>query len=200
MPDLRPPVAPSAGPQRIVLVALVILLVTGALWADRGRHHPVAGYGVIPQPGEASAVLESGLDAGDPALNFRLLDTDGEIVELSSLRGRPALIHFWTTWCLDCAVDLPVLQELAVQYGEGIEVIGIAVGEPAGRIEAAAGRHGARYRMLLDRDEEVSRAYGVTTYPVTYVIDADGVIVGIQVGPVAADELRNQVETVIGDG
>jgi len=201
LPGLRPTVAPIASPQRIVLVALVTLLVTGALWADRGRHDPVAGYGVIPQPGAMSvAALESGLDVGNLAPNFRLLDVDGEIVELSDLRGQPVLVHFWTTWCLDCAVDLPMMQELTVQYGDGLHVIGIDVGETAGRVDAAAERHGARYPMLLDRDEEVSRAYGVTTYPATVVIDPEGVVVSIQAGTATSDEVRNQVEAVIGGG
>lgn len=180
----------------IVTISLVILLGAGALWADRGRHDPVAGYGPIPQPGEASVALESGLDAGDPAPNFRLLGTDGEIVELSSLRGQPVLLHFWTTWCLDCAAEIPVIQDLSEQNGEGLQVIGIDVGEPPGRVEKAADRHGATYPILLDRDETVAAAYGISTYPATITIDADGVVVGIQAGPVAADELRNQIELV----
>ncbi|MDQ3656810.1 MAG: redoxin domain-containing protein [Chloroflexota bacterium] len=201
MPGLEPSTAPIASPQRIVLIALVILLVTGALWADRGRHDPVAGYGVIPQPGAMSvAALESGLDVGNLAPNFRLLGANGEIVELSDLRGQPVLLHFWTTWCLDCAVELPVMQELAVQYGDDLQVIGVDVGEPAGRIDATAERYGARYPMLLDRDEEVSLAYGVTTYPATVIIDADGVVVSIQAGTVTPGEVRNQVEAVIGGG
>lgn len=195
MPDLGPTVAPVASPRRIVLITLVILLVTGALWADRGRHDPVAGYGVIPQPGAMSvAALESGLDAGDPAPNFRLLGADGDVVELSSLQGQPVLLHFWTTWCLECAVDLPMMQELSGRYGEDLQVIGIDIGEPAGRVDAAAKRHGARYPMLLDRDELVARAYGVSTYPATFVIDAEGVIVSTQAGAVTIEEVRNQVE------
>jgi peroxiredoxin len=201
LPGLRPTVAPIASPQRIVLVALVTLLVTGALWADRDRHDPVAGYGVIPQPGAMSvAALESGLDVGNLAPNFRLLGVDGEIVELSSLRGRPVLVHFWTTWCLDCAVSLPMMQELSGRYGDGLHVLGIDVGESASRVETAAERHGAGYPMLLDRDESVAGSYGVTTYPATVVIDPEGVVVSIQAGTATSDEVRNQVEAVIGGG
>lgn len=195
MPVHEPPTALVAGPHRIVLVALVIVLVSGALWLDRDRHQPMAGYGVIPQPGAAS-VLESGLAVGDPAPNFRLLGADGEIVERSGLLGQPVLVHFWTTWCLDCAVELPAMQSLSDRYGDGLRVIGIDVGEPAGRVEAAAERHGARYPMLLDRDEEVSRAYGVTTYPATILIDAAGAIVSIHSEPVTAEELEDRIDAL----
>lgn len=195
-PALRTRRAPTGNERgsHIVPIVLVILLVAGALWADRGRHNPVAGYGPIPQPGTVLVVPDSALDVGDLAPNFRLLDTAGEIVELSSLRGRPVLLHFWTTWCLECAVDLPVMQDLSGQYGEDLQVIGVDVGEPAGRVDAAAERHGARYPMLLDRDELVARAYGVSTYPATFVIDAEGVIVSTQAGAVTIEEVRNQVE------
>jgi len=187
-----------ASPLRIVVIALVVTLVVGALWLDRDRHEPVAGYGVIPQSGETSALMGgSGLNAGDPAPNFRLLAADSEIVELASLRGQPVVLHFWTTWCLDCAAELPVLQDLSGRYGDRLHVIGIDVGETAGRVRTTAARNGARYPMLLDRDEEISRAYGVTTWPVTIMIDANGIVSGIQSGPFVAGELENQIDALV---
>jgi hypothetical protein len=51
--------------------------------------------------------------------------------------------------------------------------------------------------MLLDRDEEVSRAYGVTTWPVTIMIDANGIVSGIQSGPFVAGELENQIDALV---
>jgi len=182
--------------QWIVLTVLVAGLVAGAVWLDRDRHAPVAGYGPIPQPGATLATPGSSLAIGEPAPNFRLLDTEGNVVELSRRRGRPVLIHFWTTWCLDCAVDLPVLQDLSGHYGDYLQVLGIGVGEPAGRVEAAAGRHGANYTMLLDRDGSVAAAYGVTAYPVTVVIDAGGVVRAIHEGPVDIGGLQGQIEAL----
>lgn len=191
---------PAPGTTRapgFLVIILVIVLVAGALWADRNRHDPVAGYGPIPQPGMSSVSGPGpGLQVGDLAPNFRLLGTDGDIVELASLRGQPVLIHFWTTWCLDCAADLPLMQDLSARYGEAVQVIGIDAGEPAARVDESAERHGVTYQVLLDRDEAVAAAYGVSIYPTTILIDADGVLHSIQAGPVAIDEVETGIDAM----
>lgn len=182
--------------QRIVSVMLVTVLVVVTLALDRGRHAPVAGYGPIPQPGATGPAAGSGLAIGDPAPNFLLLDTDDDIVELAGLRGQSVVLNFWTTWCLACPADLAVLQDLSAQADDGLHVIGIDAAEPAGRVQAATERHGVDYRMLLDRDGSVAAAYGVTGYPVTVLVDAEGVIQRIEDGPVNIDALRSAIDAL----
>lgn len=46
----------------------------------------------VPQTTTASAIM------GAPALEFTLIDLNGNRVSLSDLRGRPVLLNFWTTW------------------------------------------------------------------------------------------------------
>ena len=188
----RSVVAPSVA-TRAGLIVLVAVFALGALWADRDLHDPVAGYGIIPQPGETSVpVPESGWQAGDPAPNFRLLSTEGTVVELADVRGTPVVLHFWTTWCLECASQMPTLQQHSAD--DGVRVFGIDVGETPGRVEEAASRNHITYEMLLDRDQEVAHYYGAWTYPVTIVIDANGVISAFLTGQVSADELQRHIE------
>lgn len=185
-------------PRRVGALALVALLALGAPWLDRDRHEPIAGYGVIPQPGEVTVTAPGpALVVGQQASNFRLLATDGEVVELASLRGRPVLLHFWTTWCLECTSAMPGLQQLATDRGD-LQLLAIDVAEDSGRAGDAADRLGVTYPVLLDTDEEVSHRYGVWEYPVTIVIDAEGVIVAIHAGPMPLDQVRAEVEALPG--
>lgn len=178
---------------RVGMIVLVAVLALGAIWADRDLHDPVAGYGIIPQPDATSVPApESGWQAGDLAPNFRLLSSDGNVVELADLRGTPVVLHFWTTWCLECASQMPTLQHHADD--EGVRMFGIDVGETPGRVNEAASRNHATYEMLLDRDQEVAHYYGAWTYPVTIVIDANGVISAFLTGQVSADELQRQID------
>jgi len=175
----------------LAVTGVVLVLVAGALWVDRDRHAPVAGYGIVPQPGASAVSLAAGLEVGDVAPNFRLLAAAGEIVELAGLRGEPVVLHFTTTWCLECASQVPGLQQLA---DEGAQVLGIDVSESAGRVSAAADRAGATYPMLLDTDSEVAHHYGYWEYPVTVVLDAEGVIVAIHVGQVEVKEIAADLD------
>lgn len=44
-----------------------------------------------------------------PTLAASVLGPDGKRVELAALFDRPALVHFWATWCKPCVQELPSL-------------------------------------------------------------------------------------------
>jgi thiol-disulfide isomerase/thioredoxin len=48
-----------------------------------------------------------------PRLATSVLGPDGKRVELASLLDRPALVHFWATWCKPCVEELPSLMKFS---------------------------------------------------------------------------------------
>ena len=50
--------------------------------------------------------------------------------------------------------------------------------------------------VLLDRQGDVAQAYRVTGLPVTYFIDADGVVKGVTIGLVTHDDLLKKLSQV----
>lgn len=46
-----------------------------------------------------------------PKLAMSVLSPDGQRVELASLLDKPALVHFWATWCKPCVEELPSLMK-----------------------------------------------------------------------------------------
>jgi thiol-disulfide isomerase/thioredoxin/uncharacterized membrane protein len=62
-------------------------------------------------------------DSGpSPRLAASVLSPDGKRVELSSLVDRPALVHFWATWCKPCVEELPSL----IKFRDALEKDGAA--------------------------------------------------------------------------
>src|SRR5262249_59193358 len=53
--------------------------------------------------------------------------------------------------------------------------------------------------VLLDAGGQVGARYGVTLYPATILVDADGVVRGVWTGEVGEDTLAKAVEVVLGD-
>src|SRR5713101_4788493 len=58
-----------------------------------------------------------------PALPSRVLV--GPRVDIASLRGRPAIIHFWASWCLPCVREAPQLARLAGELHGRARLVGI---------------------------------------------------------------------------
>jgi cytochrome c biogenesis protein CcmG/thiol:disulfide interchange protein DsbE len=114
------------------------------------------------------------------APEFALPALDGTWVRLAELRGRPVVLNFWATWCGPCRVEIPAFARLAARRPD-VTVLGIAADGTPDELRAAAAELGASYPVLRGTPE-VFAAYGVTTYPTTVVLDAEGRVVHAHTG------------------
>ncbi len=88
---------------------------------------------------------------GRPAPAFVLPGIDDKEVRLSDFRGRPVLVNFWATWCPDCRVAMPLMNEAYGDRGStGLAVIGINYGEDHSHAARYAQELGIRFPLALD--------------------------------------------------
>lgn len=121
-----------------------------------------------------------------PAFELPVLNDEGELVSLESLRGKPVLLNFWATWCVSCPQEHPWLVQLARKHGTDIQFVGVAYEEKSAEIQSWLDTNGgSAYPTLIDINGKAAIAFGVYGVPETYVIDSDGVIRDKVTGPVA---------------
>jgi cytochrome oxidase Cu insertion factor (SCO1/SenC/PrrC family) len=119
--------------------------------------------------------------AGGAAPAFSLVTTDGRRVSLAGLLGKPLVINFWATYCAPCRVEMPMLQRtLGAQ--SAAQLVLVDEGDSAESARGFLSSVGVNQAGLLDSDLAVGRAYGVTAYPVTVFVRADGSIDARQIG------------------
>lgn len=140
------------------------------------------------------ANLEARATVGEPAPDFRLtlLGDEGESgqVSLADLAGRPVIINFWTTWCVECRTEMPELERLHRAYPEELAVLGINMRESERIVQRFLEEVPATYPILLDRDKRVSRAYRVSGVPETWIVSPEGVALRHFLGPVSAAQIE----------
>lgn len=196
----RPPPAPRQSRLRgfsrslslryVATTVLVGLLVLSTLWVGRNSEPPVTGFGVLDANGRVVETTAGSLTVGQHAPNFRLIDTDENVVELADFRGEPVVLQFWTSWCLDCVDAIPIFQQVATTYPDTVTVLGVAPGESEGRVSGALDRAGATYTTLLDETEVVSEHYGALPPPLTVVVNGAGSVAAIHAGRVSFEQLE----------
>jgi thiol-disulfide isomerase/thioredoxin len=156
-------------------------------------------------PGDKGGQAES--DAapqllGKAAPGFTLVTLEGKKVSLADYKGRPVLVNFWATWCAPCKVEMPWFAEFRTKYaGQGFEILGIAE-DDAGKDEIAksAKKLGANYPILLT-DGKVAPLYGgVDVLPMSFYVDAKGVVVEQTSGLGSKDEIEANIKKTIGAG
>ena len=125
----------------------------------------------------ATAEQHAGTNVGDAAPEFQLQQVNGQTISLADLRGHPAVIIFWTSWCPICKAEAPEFNRLMRRHrASGIRVLGINIQESEKRTRAGIKDFGIRYQVARDADASVAQRYQVTATPTVIFLDAEGVI------------------------
>ncbi len=96
----------------------------------------------------------------------------------AAVRGRPALVSLWATWCEACTTELDALNRLDARAKErGAMVVGIAIGEPRERVAEFVATRGLNYAQLVDENFQFADALGERRVPTTIVVDRTGRVV-----------------------
>ncbi len=141
------------------------------------------------------ATSGSGGDARPaPALPSQVLR--GPRVDLASLRGEPALINFWASWCTPCKQEAPELERLAESLHGRARVVGVDFNDTTPNATDFIREYHLSYPILRDGSGRVGESYGVAGLPTTFVLDPEGRIVRTLRGPQTATSLRDALGSV----
>lgn len=160
-----------------VLAAVAVLMVVG-LFASQMNVNPTLVRSVM---------------VGKPAPVFELESVDGKVVRSSDFVGRPYVINFWATWCVECRKEHPYLMSFYRQWApRGVGMVGIVYNDSLDKVRQFRADMGAAaaYPDVTDPGGRTALDYGVYGVPETFVIDGDGTIVAKFVGRVRPGDLE----------
>ncbi|HEU0242727.1 MAG TPA: TlpA disulfide reductase family protein [Candidatus Limnocylindrales bacterium] len=183
----------GAGRLQTILVIVVGVIVVGTLaYVASG---PAAADGVttvdIAVSGKAPAV-------GDIPPAFTATTYDGTQVSLADYAGKPVWLTFGASWCPDCRTEAPDLEATYLRYkDQGLNVLGVFIGESAADISAYAGRAGLTFPIAVDQADEVASAYQTLGIPTHFFIGADGRIEQIRIGALSKDDMDRAAAALV---
>ena len=150
--------------KRLVSIILLICIINLAACSTREA----------PQPPEE----------GKPAPDFTLVDLAGQKTRLSDLKGKVVLVNFWATWCPPCREEIPSMADLnRIMAGKPFRMLAISIDQGGKEaVESFFRQSKTILPALLDTDGAVSKLYGTTGVPETFVIDRKGVIIKKVIG------------------
>ena len=113
---------------------------------------------------------------GGPAPTFKLEAVDGQVINMTDLKGQFVILNFWSTWCVPCIKEMPEFQKAHESLNPKVKIIGINLGESKEKIGEFVQNNRLSFLILLDSYGNVSQEYEVIHLPVTYFITPDGII------------------------
>ena len=132
---------------------------------------------------------------GEPAPPIVGTALDGTTLDLAAYRGKPLVVNFWASWCTPCREEFPMFKEKLEALGptDGLQMVGVLFREPQPDLARAfLDDFGASWPSVEDPGGAIAKAYRVVAPPQTYFIDKDGILRGIQIGEVRAEDFDTQ--------
>ena len=175
------------------MVSVVVpLAVLGFILARQDHHQPSIDNGIAYDASKAKV--------GELAPNFAARDLHGNVVRLSQFRGRAVVLTFFALWCHPCEEELPVLEKLQHEAGARATVLAVSYNDLPPDSRAFANRLGVTFPVLLENGENtIAKHYGVHEIPITFFIDARGVVAAAPVyGSGSRKALQPGIDKLLG--
>jgi len=112
----------------------------------------------------------------DPAApGLALNDLGGTPRTLADYRGRMLLLNFWATWCEPCRDEMASITRLQERLaGKPFVVLLVNYGEARVRVADFVKRESIAFPILLDPNQDASKAWRVRVLPSSFLVDPDG--------------------------
>ena len=196
----------------LMLVLVALLAGAGVLYDRLTRETPAPQaeaaptVTLAPQAADATATPKQAEVAGpqpkaDLAPVFTAYTEEGEAVRLSDLRGKPAVVNFFASWCGPCRSEMPHFDEAYRTYGEDIGFLMVDLcaygNDTVADAKALVESGGWSFPVCYDTQGEAVTAYGIRSMPTTIFLTADGVLAGKRIGAMTREQLWQEIDALL---
>ncbi len=179
----------------IVTILVLVIVIGGGTLLYRNLQDKVE----IQIPEESATVDPNAEYAPD----FTVQDSSDGIYSLSDFLGTPVLLNFWSSNCPPCMSEMPLFQTAWETYGDRVQFLIVNLTDGYNDTFASAMKvveeNGYTFPVFFDTTSAGAYAYGIRSIPMTYFIDANGVIVSEHLGMLTEATLEAGIQSILPD-
>lgn len=192
----------SSKKRLVVLILVFAVVLTGAVVMYNALKDKLS-YSNLTETKPDTETQESG-DTEEETLtlapDFTVIDSEGNEVKLSDMRGKPVIVNFWASWCGPCKSEMPEFDEAYEKYKDDICFMMVNLTDNSSETVATAKSYiesqGYSFPVYYDTMLEAATAYSGYSIPATYFIDAEGNAIAYAVGAIDSATLQKGIDMI----
>ena len=160
---------PAQGRSRLLILGVgttILIAVFTLVWLQSAKYEPLA--------------------VGKPAPDFSLSDLNDKPYRLSDFRGKVVFLNFWATWCKPCREEMPSMEILNKNFEkDGLVILAVSIDRVTTSKDIPPFVKGMNltFPVLVDSWGKTDKPYKRMGVPETFIIDQNGIIREIVIGP-----------------
>ena len=115
-----------------------------------------------------------------PNISLNYLDGNEINIQAISDNNKIAVVSLWATWCVPCIKELDAISEYYEEWKEEVNFDLYAISTDDSRtikrVNAMVNGKGWEYTILLDSNNELQRALGASTIPLTLIVKNNKIV------------------------
>lgn len=140
----------------------------------------------------------SKLFSGQPAIDFELADTHGNIKHLSDFKGKIIYVDLWATWCGPCIEESPYFESLAGEFNpEEVAFIPISTDRDKKTWLDYLSEKNRNLAQFHSTDRALQEGWNLRFIPRFLLIDKDFKIVNAHASPPSSDETKLAINQLL---
>jgi len=115
--------------------------------------------------------------------------------ELAGLKGHPAVVNAWASWCGPCRFEFPYFQQASAKFGDRVAFLGVNSYDSDAAANTFLKELPLPYPSVTDPDKQVWPEWDIRGLPATAFYNSNGERVYVRPGPyTSADELAGDIQ------
>lgn len=124
-------------------------------------------------------------------------DADSYSTLLGQIRGTPAVVNIWASWCAPCRTEAPDLAAASAAHGSQVQFLGIDILDSRASARAFIREFGWTYPSLFDPTAGIRNDLGFIGQPDTIFIDSSGRTAMTWQGPLTPAALQKGLAKIL---
>lgn len=166
----------------VVIIAVVVLGFLALLW-----------WGL-------NNAMRGAIQIGDTVPEFTLTSFEGEVYNTKELAGKVIVVNFWASWCKPCEQEAAEMEQAWLDYQNRGDVIFLGVDYVDTETEAMVylNKYNISYPNGPDLRTKISQLFRTRGVPETYIIDKDGKLAAVKIGPFSSiGEIKMMIDPLL---